>query len=185
MHLYWILNFKEMVFWKTCTIRAVTRNIHMQQVIVSATSQYVLTIQEQVPYTSKLFINVWCIGQTLWEKAVLEKNERCSTGVPASRCTFQSTKSEMRPTFQNIDCFKHETGSIIGKLTFSTVNPEKFLAYNSSLWSRERSKFLILEYCETRLFARSSLHARSMKPTLMIFFHVSFSTHNGSLYTRA
>ena len=102
-----------------------------------------------------------------------------------SRCTFQSTKSEMRPTLQNIDCFKHETGSIIEKLTFSTVNPEKFLAYNSSLWSGERSKFLILEYCETRLFARSSLHARSMKPTLMIFFHVSFSTHNGSLYTRA
>ena len=86
----------------------------------------------------------------------------------------------MRPAFQSIDCFKHETGSIIGKLTFSTVNPEKFLAYNSSLWSGERSKFLILEYCETCLFAWSSLNARSMKPTLMIFFHVYFSTHNMS-----
>ena len=54
----------------------------------------------------------------------------------------------------------------------------KISAYNSSLWSGEQSKFLILEYCETRLFARSSLHARSLKPTLMIFCHVSFSTHN-------
>ena len=25
---------------------------------------------------------------------------------PVSRCTFQTTKSEMRPTFQNIDCFQ-------------------------------------------------------------------------------
>ena len=33
-------------FAKTCTIRAVTRNIHMQQVIISATS-HVLTIKEQ------------------------------------------------------------------------------------------------------------------------------------------
>ena len=34
------------------------------------------------------------------------------------------------------------------------------------------------EYCENAPFARSSLHVRSMKPTLMIFCHVSFSTHN-------
>ena len=39
---------------------------------------------------------------------------------------FQSTKSDMRPTFQNIDCFKDETGSIIRMLTFSTVSPEIF-----------------------------------------------------------
>ena len=39
---------------------------------------------------------------------------------------FQSTKSDMRPTFKNVDCFKYETGSIIGMLTFSTVNPENF-----------------------------------------------------------
>ena len=39
---------------------------------------------------------------------------------------FQSTKSDMRPTFQNIDYFKDETGSIIGMLTFSTDNPENF-----------------------------------------------------------
>ena len=32
----------------------------------------------------------------------------------------------MRPTFQNIDRFKDETGSIIGMFTFSTVNPENF-----------------------------------------------------------
>ena len=32
----------------------------------------------------------------------------------------------MRPTFQNIDCFKDETGSIIGMLASSTVNPENF-----------------------------------------------------------
>ena len=32
---------------------------------------------------------------------------------PVSRCTFQATKSEMRPTFQNIDCFKDETGSFM------------------------------------------------------------------------
>ena len=57
-------------------------------------------------------------------KAVLEKNERSWTSVPASR--NQSTKSEMRPTFQNIDYFKDETGSIIGMLTFSTDNPENF-----------------------------------------------------------
>ena len=42
-------------------------------------------------------------------------------------------QTEMRPTFQNIDCFKHETGSIIGKLSVSTVNPEKMFAYNCSL----------------------------------------------------
>ena len=34
------------------------------------------------------------------------------------------------------------------------------------------------EYCENAPFARSRLHVRSMKPTLMIFWHVSFSTHN-------
>lgn len=32
----------------------------------------------------------------------------------------------MSPKFQNIDCFKDETASIIGMLTFSTVNPENF-----------------------------------------------------------
>ena len=32
----------------------------------------------------------------------------------------------MRPTFQNIDCFKDKMASITGMLTFSTVNPENF-----------------------------------------------------------
>ena len=51
--------------------------------------------------------------QTLWEKAILKKNELSWTSVPASPCTFQTAKSEMRPTFQNIDCFKDETGSLM------------------------------------------------------------------------
>jgi len=35
-------------------------------------------------------------------------------------------KSAMRPTFQNIDCFKDKIASITGILAFSTVNPENF-----------------------------------------------------------
>ena len=50
---------------------------------------------------------------TLWEKAILEKNELSWTSVPASHCTFQTRKSEMCPTFQNIDCFKDETSSLM------------------------------------------------------------------------
>ena len=53
------------------------------------------------------------IGKLYEKRAVLEKNELSSTSVSASRCTFQTTKSEMRPTFQNIDCFKDETGSLM------------------------------------------------------------------------
>ena len=54
-------------------------------------------------------------------------------------------------------------------------------------FSREVSKFLITRNFETRhvytWFSQgrqnaSSLHARSMKQALLIFFHVSFSTHN-------
>ena len=46
-HAY-VLNSKflrKLCFAKTCIIRAVTRNIHMQQVIISATS-HVLTIKD-------------------------------------------------------------------------------------------------------------------------------------------
>ena len=52
----------------------------------------------------------------------------------------------MRPTFQNIGCFKDDTGSIIGILTFSTINPENVSLI--PLYDPENEA----NYCETRHF---------------------------------
>ena len=121
--------FRNLFFTKMCIIRAVLRNIHTQQIIILVTF-HVLTIIDlsgtSILIISKLFIDFSSVGQTLSEKAVFEKNELSWTSVPASCCTFQSMKSAMRPTFQNIDCFKDKMASITGMLIFSTVNPENF-----------------------------------------------------------
>ena len=66
-----------------------------------------------IPQYIKIIHRFQLYRQTLWEKAVLEKNELSLTSVLASYCTFQTTKSEMHPTFQNIHCFKDEKGSLM------------------------------------------------------------------------
>ena len=59
-------------------IRAVTCYIHTQQIIILATF-HVLTIidlrRTSILINQKILIDFMCIGQTLSEKAVFEKNE--------------------------------------------------------------------------------------------------------------
>ena len=69
--------------------------------------------EQVIPIHQNYSIDFRYIGKFYEKRAVLEKNELSWTSVPASRCTFQTTKSEMRPTFQNIDCFKDETSSLM------------------------------------------------------------------------
>ena len=68
---------RKLCFAKTCIIRAVTRNIHMQQVILSATSHVFKLITLYI----KIIHRFQVYRQTLWEKAVLEKNELSWTSV--------------------------------------------------------------------------------------------------------
>ena len=179
----YVLNSKflrKLCFAKTCIIRAVTRNIHMQQVIISATS-HVLTIKDLSKLMS-LYIKIVNRFQ-VYRSNVVRKSRFREKWAFLNQCTSvtlyvsihkirdASNISKYR-LLQTWNRFNNWKAHLLEQLIL------KILAYNSSLWSGERSKFQILEYCETRLFARSSLHARSMKPTLMIFFHVSVSTHN-------
>ena len=102
----------------------------MQQVIISATShaclnrkrfeQVYIPIHQNYSKTSDVWVK-------LCEKKPFQRKMSFLEPVYQRHAVrFQSTKSDMRPTFQNIDYFKDETGSIIGMLTSSTVNPENF-----------------------------------------------------------
>ena len=137
--------FRNLFFTKMCIIRAVTRNIYMQQITIFVTF-HVLTIIDlsrtsiltnqnysEISAVSvklcqkKRFLRKISFLEPVYQRHVVRVNPQTQRCVQHFKIyTVQSTKSEMRPTFQNIDCFKHETGSIIGKLTFSTANPEKF-----------------------------------------------------------
>ena len=121
--------FRNLFLTKMCIIRAVTRNIYMQKIIILVTF-HVLTLidlSRTSILTNQNYSEISAVSVKLCQKKrFLRKISFLEPVYQRHAVRFKPIKSAMRPTFQNTDCFKAKMASITGMLTFSTVNPENF-----------------------------------------------------------
>ena len=135
---------RKLSFAKICIIRAVTRNIHMQQVIISATS-HVVTIKDLTKSIS-LYIKIIHIFQ-VYRSNVVRKSRFGEKWAFFNQCTSVTLYVSIHKIRYASNISKYRLRQRWNR--FNNWNAhQKILAY-SSLWSGER-KFLIPKYCETR-----------------------------------